>query len=150
LATAPADIHVDPETLPWVPQGEGIWFKPLRILPQAGTWTNLLRVSPAGMVNRHRHVGDVEAWILQGSWRYVEHDWVGHPGSYIYEPAGDVHTLVVEGGTEMVTLFRLGGPMEYVDETGAVAFVETAESKLERYLSYCRDEGLEPKREIFA
>jgi len=146
----PADIHVDPETIPWVPQAEGVWFKPLRIAPGAGTWTNLLRVSPAGMVNRHRHVGDVEAWVLRGSWRYVEHGWVARAGSYVYEPAGDVHTLVVEGGEEMVTLFRLGGPMEYVDDAGTTVAVETAATKRDRYLDYCAAHGVEPRREIFA
>ena len=150
MATVPVDIHVDPETIPWVPQSDGVWFKPLRISPEAGTWTNLLRVSPAGTVNRHRHVGDVEAWVLRGSWRYVEHDWVARAGSYVYEPAGDVHTLVVEGGEEMMTLFRLGGPMEYVDDAGAIVLVETAETKLARYLTYCEAESIEPRREIFS
>ena len=33
--------------------------------------------------------------VLRGSWRYLEHDWTAHEGDFVYEPPGEVHTLVV-------------------------------------------------------
>jgi hypothetical protein len=35
-------IHSD--ELPWVPQGERVWFKPLRFDLVTGRWINLLKV----------------------------------------------------------------------------------------------------------
>ena len=32
---------------------------------------------------------------MRGHWRYLEHDWVAKPGTFIYEPAGEAHTLVI-------------------------------------------------------
>lgn len=136
------DRMIPSDEVPWVPQAEGVWFKPVRLAPHADMWANLLKVSPAGMLNRHRHFGHVEAWVMQGRWRYLEHDWVAGPGSFVHEPKGDVHTLVVEPGEEMITLFIVHGKIEYLDDTDAVVRVDTAQGKLDRYEAYCREQGL--------
>jgi hypothetical protein len=120
-----------------------VWFKPLRLSPALGTWTNLLKVTRAGVISRHRHPFPVEAWVLQGAWRYLEHPWTAGVGSYVYEPAGDVHTLVTDG-VEMVTLFSMHGPIEYLDEAGNVTFTETAQTKLDKYLDHCAAQGIDP------
>ena len=139
---ADVDRQVSAADLPWVEQAEGVWFKPLRLSPEQDVWANLLKVSAAGTINRHKHYGPVEAWVLQGRWRYLEHDWVAGPGSYVHEPAGDVHTLVVEGGEEMVTLFIVYGKIDYIDEEGGVVRTDTAQRKLELYVAHCRANGL--------
>jgi 2,4'-dihydroxyacetophenone dioxygenase len=136
------DRAVNADDLPWVEQAEGVWFKPLRLSSELGMWANLLKVSADGMVSRHRHHGPVEAWVLQGSWRYLEHDWVARPGSYVHEPEGDVHTLVVEGGEEMITLFIVYGSIDYLDDDGSVARTDTAQRKLELYEAHCEAHGL--------
>jgi 2,4'-dihydroxyacetophenone dioxygenase len=132
----------DPETLPWVPQADGVSFKPLRICPERGTWTNLLRVTKQGVINLHRHLDAVEAWVIKGQWRYLERDWVARPGTYVFEPAGDVHTLMNTGEEEMVTLFSMHGPIEYIGPGGETVFTETAETKLSKYVDFCRDNGI--------
>jgi 2,4'-dihydroxyacetophenone dioxygenase len=132
----------DPETLPWVPQADGVSFKPLRICPERGTWTNLLRVTKQGVINLHRHLDAVEAWVIKGQWRYLERDWVARPGTYVFEPAGDVHTLMNTGEEEMVTLFSMHGPIEYIGPGGETVFTETAETKLSKYVNFCRDNGI--------
>ena len=142
--TADVDRQIAAADVPWVEQAEGVWFKPLRLSPERGVWANLLRVSAGGLVSRHRHHGAVEAWVIQGSWRYVEHDWVAGPGSYIHEPEGDVHTLVVEPGEEMITLFIVHGAIDYLDDDGNVVRTDTAQAKLELYEAHCREHGLEP------
>jgi 2,4'-dihydroxyacetophenone dioxygenase len=138
-----SDAVMSSEAIPWVPQAPGVAFKPLRLSPKAGTWANLLRVESAGRVSRHRHLGAVQAWVLAGSWRYLEHDWIAHPGDYVFEGPGDVHTLVVEPGAVMETLFVIDGPYEYVNDEGVVTGTESAESKLAAYRSYCQANGLE-------
>jgi len=132
----------DPGTLPWVPQAEGVSFRPLRISPELGSWTNLLRVTHRGVVNLHRHLAPVEAWVISGEWRYLERDWVARAGSYVYEPAGDIHTLVNTGDEVMVTLFCIHGPIEYIGPDGQVWFSETAGTKLAKYTAYCHANGI--------
>ena len=39
-------------------------------------------------------------------------------GSYLFEPPGDVHTLVVDEGDYMITLFHNSGALLYCDEDG--------------------------------
>lgn len=138
------DELVDLDALPWVPQSDGVWFKPLRLSPSTGTWTNLLRVARRGVISVHRHPFPVEAWVLRGSWRYLEHSWTARSGSYVYEPAGDVHTLVTDSDDEMVTLFSMYGPIEYLADDGSVTFTETAQTKLDKYLAHCETHGLSP------
>jgi quercetin dioxygenase-like cupin family protein len=148
-----ADFLVQSADMPWVPQGsDNVWFKPIRINLEKGSWVNLLKVAKSGVVNRHRHLAEVEGWVLQGRWHYVEHDWQAAPGAYVYEPPGDVHTLVadVEDESEpMLTLFSIHGPIEYMDADGNLAYVETAETKLKRYTDYCREAGIEPADIVF-
>jgi 2,4'-dihydroxyacetophenone dioxygenase len=128
----------DPENLPWVPQAEGISFRLLRASRELGTWTNLLRVTKQGTINLHRHLGPVEAWVISGEWRYLERDWVARPGTFVFEPAGDVHTLVNTGDEEMVTLFVIHGPIEYLGPDGTVTYTETVDTKLARYAQFCK------------
>jgi hypothetical protein len=100
-------------------------------------------VTGRGTISLHRHVAPVEAWVIGGRWRYLEHGWVARAGSYVYEPAGDVHTLVTLGDEEMITLFSVHGPVEYLGPGGEVATVETAETKLRRYVDFCDSHDLQ-------
>ncbi|MDP9369566.1 MAG: 2,4'-dihydroxyacetophenone dioxygenase family protein [Chloroflexota bacterium] len=140
------DQAIQADELPWVPQGDRVWFKPLRFDLANGRWVNLLKVTEQGKVNRHRHAGgQVLGFVTQGSWRYLERDWVARRGTFVYEPPGDIHTLVVEGAEEMQTLFLLEGVIQYLDDDDNVISQDDVFTKLERYLAYCKREGIEPK-----
>lgn len=137
------DRAIDIDAIPWVPQGERVFFKPYRFDLSTGTWTNLLKVVGGGRVNRHRHSGGpVVGYVLRGSWRYLERDWVARPGTFVYEPPGDIHTLVVEGDDEMQTLFTVSGVMQYLDDDDRVIGQDDVFTKLERYRSFCRAQGI--------
>ena len=139
------DQAIQSDELPWVPQGENVWFKPLRFDLSTGRWINLLKVTKQGKVNRHRHSGgQVLGFVLQGRWRYLERDWVARPGTFVYEPPGDIHTLVVEGAEERQTLFILEGVIQYLDDDDNIIYQDDVFTKLERYLTYCRANGIEP------
>ncbi len=140
------DRAIDAESLPWVPQGERVWFKPLRFDLAAGRWVNLLKITGGGKVNRHRHSGgQVLGFCLKGSWHYLERDWVARPGTFVYEPPGDIHTLVVDPGEEMQTLFLLEGVVQYLDDDDNVIYQDDVFTKLERYRKYCQEQGIEPQ-----
>ena len=118
----------------WVPQAPGVWFRPLLLNTVTGSWCNLLRVRKAGVLSRHIHPSWVTGYVIRGAWRYLEHDWIATEGSFVYEPPGEIHTLVVDeqvGATEMITFFNIHGAMVYVDEAGQVTGYEDVFSKIE-------------------
>lgn len=145
LEMALPDRAVDSDRIPWVPQGDRVWYKPLRFDLANGRWVNLLKVAGRGKVNRHRHSSQVLGWCLEGSWHYPEREWVATPGTFIYEPPGDVHTLVVSSDEEMLTLFLLEGVIQYLDDSDNVISQDDVFTKLDRYLRFCRNQGIEPQ-----
>lgn len=139
------DQAIHSPDLPWVPQGDRVWFKPLRFDLTTGRWINVLKVEGGGKVNRHRHSGgQVLGFCLEGSWRYLERDWVARPGTLVYEPPGDIHTLVVDEPEGMITLFILEGVIQYLDDNDQVIYQDDVFTKLERYLNFCRQHGITP------
>jgi quercetin dioxygenase-like cupin family protein len=116
----------------WVPQMENVWFRPLCLHTGQGYWVNLLRVRKAGVLSRHRHPAPVHGFVLKGSWHYLEHSWVAREGSYVFEPPGETHTLVVPDDVlEMITLFHITGAMIYVDPYGKQTGYEDVFTKIE-------------------
>ena len=115
----------------WVPQMENVWFRPLCLNASQGYWVNLLRVRRAGVLSRHRHPAPVHGHVIRGRWHYLEHDWVAEAGSYVFEPPGETHTLVVpEDCPEMITLFHITGVMIYVDPWGKQTGYEDVFTKI--------------------
>ncbi|RMG34836.1 MAG: cupin [Planctomycetota bacterium] len=116
----------------WVPQAQNVWFRPLILNTVNGEWVNLLRVRRTGMLSRHRHPAPVHGYVIKGAWRYLEHDWVAMEGTYVFEPPGEVHTLVVdEGVEEMITLFHVCGALIYCDEDGRAVGYDDVHTKIE-------------------
>jgi quercetin dioxygenase-like cupin family protein len=110
-------LSADPRA--WVPQTADVSFLPLCLSLSQGFYVNLLRVRRAGVLSRHYHAQPVHGWVLKGRWRYREHDWEATPGTYVFEPPGEVHTLEVPGDVdEMITLFHVAGALIYVDDAG--------------------------------
>ena len=127
----------------WVPTGEGVAFRPLFLSASQGYWTTVTRIRRSGIISRHRHVGAVHAHTLKGSWNYLEYDWVAQAGSYIFEPPGDLHTLVVDGGQgEMMTVFQIHGAMVYLDDAGAVSGVEDVFTRIDQCRKHFEAVGL--------
>ena len=118
----------------WVPQAPDVWFRPLLMNTVTGSWCNLLRVRKSGVLSRHIHPSWVTGYVIKGAWRYLEHDWVATAGSFVYEPPGEIHTLVVDevvGEPEMITQFNIHGAMVYVDDQGQTTGYEDVFTKIE-------------------
>jgi quercetin dioxygenase-like cupin family protein len=127
----------------WVPLSEHVASRPLHFNVTLGQYTHVLRVTKAGVIARHRHAGCVHAWVFKGRWHYLEHDWVAEEGSYIFEPPGETHTLVVpEGCTEMITLFQVNGSLMYVDPHGVSLGYDDVFTRIERARAHYRGVGL--------
>ncbi|MGD9827332.1 MAG: 2,4'-dihydroxyacetophenone dioxygenase family protein [Hyphomicrobiaceae bacterium] len=114
-----ADAFADDDPRMWVPMGPNRWSRPLCLNASQGYWVHLSKFVGAGVVSCHRHPAPVHGLVIKGSWRYLEHDWVAVAGSYVFEPPGDVHTLVAEPGhPESITLFHNTGALIYCDVEG--------------------------------
>lgn len=100
--------------------GPGVHFKPLRIDLESGHWIVLAVFAPGAVVPLHYHTGIAEAYTIQGSWHYREYpDQPQTAGSYLYEPAGSVHTFICpESNTEdTIAFIRVeGGNVNFTED----------------------------------
>lgn len=139
IAAIPEDERV------WVPQAPNVWFRPLLLNTVTGSWCNLLRVRKSGVLSRHIHPSWVTGYVIKGAWRYLEHDWVAAQGSFVYEPPGEIHTLVVDplsGSEEMITFFNIHGAMIYLDEAGQTTGYEDVFTKTALCRAHYENVGL--------
>ena len=144
-----SNIDLEDDRL-WVPYADGVWFQPCHFNVTTGGFSVVLKGLPGSRIGTHYHVGTVHGYTLRGHWRYLEHDWVAKPGTFIYEPAGEAHTLVIteDSPEPMVALFIVSGGLIYLDkpEDGAFAAYEDGFSMLELCRKYYRQAGLDVSR----
>jgi hypothetical protein len=101
------------------------------------------RFPPGYVVPTHKHTGEVLAFTLAGSWKYAEYPEVNAAGSYLYEPAGSVHTLTVlesnDGPTDV--WFAIRGANLDLDADGNVTMAVDAGLIRDVYLGACEAQG---------
>jgi 2,4'-dihydroxyacetophenone dioxygenase len=76
-----------------------------------------------------------------------EREWVAKPGTFIFEPPGDIHTLITEG-EEVITLFILGGSLQYFDEDDQIIGQDDIFSVYKRYCDYCNENGVAIRQDL--
>ena len=137
----PTAVHIGAEELPFVDIGDGSKLKVLQVKEREGLWI-VENVFTAGyVVPTHRHTGPVYAYTTSGAWRYKEYEYVNRAGSFLYEPAGSVHTLeAVEDDTHV--WFQIYGANLNLDADGNVESVTDGSSALMGYLAMCEMQGL--------
>ncbi len=142
--TIPTALHRGEKDLPFVNILEGLKVQVLHADVEAGFWVTRMRADPGVALQRHKHTGEVFAFTVAGSWQYLEYPEINTAGSYLYEPAGSIHTLYVPHSNTSVTdvWFVIHGALLYLDAQGNVESVSDASSALERYLTACREAGL--------
>ena len=133
------------EDLPFVDLGDGTSIQLLQIDVEAGLWVVRTRFTPGVTIPRHKHTGTVNAFTLAGEWKYLEYpDDVNRPGSYLFEPAGSIHTLHVpedvDGPTDVV--FVIHGANLNLDDEGNVTTVIDAALIRDVYFGVCEANGL--------
>jgi 2,4'-dihydroxyacetophenone dioxygenase len=140
----PAATHRGESELPFVDIMEGVAVQVAHVNIKAGLWVTRMRAQPGVTLQRHQHTGEVFAFTIQGSWNYLEYPEVNTAGSYLFEPAGSVHTLHVPNSNVGITdvWFAIRGANLYLDEQGNVTSVADATAALNRYLNACRGAGL--------
>jgi len=141
-----ANIDINDEKR-WVPYAPGVWLQPCCFNLTAGGFSVLLKALPGAQLGVHYHAGTVRGYTIKGHWRYLEHDWIGKPGTLIYEPAGEAHTLVVtEDSPETAEIFFVvEGGLVYLDKpkNGAMAAYEDGFSLLALCRRHYRENDLD-------
>ena len=128
----------------WAPIGGECYSRPLLLNVTDGYYVHALRVKRPGLINRHRHTGQVHVLTLKGYWHYPEKDWTAGPGTFVFEPPGEIHTLIVpEGGAEMVFIAFVRGALQYVDEDGALTGFDDVFTRLETARRHYDSVGLD-------
>jgi 2,4'-dihydroxyacetophenone dioxygenase len=140
----PLALHRGESDLPFVLYQDGVTFQLNQVDIEAGFFVVRLRGEPGRTIQRHKHTGEIFAFTLAGSWRYLEYPEINTAGSYLYEPAGSVHTLhFPETNAETTDVwFVLHGANLNLDAEGNVESVLDASAALDFYRAACRDGGL--------
>ncbi|XRM42915.1 hypothetical protein ABZX51_006124 [Aspergillus tubingensis] len=58
-------VHCD--SLEWLPLAPGVFIKIVKLVPETGEYTIMVRAEPGGLLPRHRHVESAEIYVLKGS-----------------------------------------------------------------------------------
>lgn len=144
---APTAEHLGDDELPWVSNSrtDGVELKLFTAKVKEGLWILRTRFSPGVELQTHKHTGQVHAFTLSGAWGYRESEYLNTAGSFLYEPAGSIHTLYVpETNTEVTDIwFAIWGANLNMDADGNITSVSDAESNLEYYRSACAELGID-------
>jgi quercetin dioxygenase-like cupin family protein len=135
----PRAIHRGESDLPFIDMGDGSLFQLLQVDIEVGLWVVRTKYQPGSKVQTHKHTGPVFAFTQSGAWKYAEYPEVNTAGSYLYEPAGSIHTLIVpEDNTEITDVwFAIYGANLNLDADGNVESVLDAGVVLNGYLAAC-------------
>ena len=137
----PTAVHIGADDLPFAPVPDGTMLKVLQVREREGLWI-IRTIFPAGYeVQTHRHTGPVWGYTISGAWKYKEYEYVNRAGSFLYEPAGSVHTLqCIEDNTHV--WFHMYGVNLNLDENDNVESVADGAGSLAFYLAMCEQMGL--------
>ncbi len=134
-------VHFGQDDLPFVDIGDGSLLKVLQVKPQEGLWIIENIFQDGYEVEMHKHTGPVFGYTRSGAWKYKEYDYVNREGSFLYEPAGSMHTLqCIEDNTRV--WFQMYGSNINLDADGNVTSVVDGQLTLDFYLAMCEEQGL--------
>src|SRR5205085_1377782 len=147
ITSAPSALHRAESDLPMVTIGDGIGLQLLQVDLGGGVWV-VRNVFEAGTtLPTHKHTGHVYAFTTRGRWHYLESpDAVNVAGSYLYEPAGSIHTLHVPSDERAPTdvRFVIHGANLNLNVEGDVESVLDAHTVLTYYRHLCaREHGID-------
>lgn len=133
---------IDSATLDWIPLREGLSFRPLHFAEDG--YSLQLRLEPGVTIARHRHTGEVHAYNLFGTRELIDTGEIVGPGTYVFEPAGNVDSWRCVGDEPCIVQISLKGRVEYLDDDGAVTEVDDTFSTRGAYQKWCDVRGVIP------
>ena len=145
----PAAILRKEADLPMVKIGEGVAIQLLQVDLDHNIRITRALLSPGLRLRTHLHTGHVYAWTLSGTWKYIEYPESSQANSYLYEPAGSSHTLLVppESKVPADVIFIVHGTNIELDAQSKMEGATDAATIARAYLKGCKDQGL-PRPDI--
>ena len=141
IETAPTAVHIGEDDLPFVDIGNRNKMKVLQVKEREGLWIVETIFQNGYAVQTHRHTGPVWGYTTSGAWKYKEYDYVNRARSFLYEPAGSVHTLTcIEDDTRV--WFQMYGVNLNLDDDGTIVSVSDGAGTLAAYYALCEAQGL--------
>jgi anti-sigma factor ChrR (cupin superfamily) len=106
----PMSQLVETAAVEWVERRPGVFWRTLWESADGRQKAALVRYAPGATIPRHRHLGDEQIYVLEGSVR----DDAGTctAGNYARRPPGCVHTVVSDTGALVFAV--ISGPTEPV------------------------------------
>ena len=101
---APTSLYVDVARQPWVERRAGVHWKVL--WEEGDRRAVLMRYEPGATIPRHRHLGDEQIWVLEGS--VVDDTGTCTAGNYARRPPGCVHTVASPKGALVLAVMMAG------------------------------------------
>jgi hypothetical protein len=143
LMDIPKAMHRGENENPFVALGDGTHLSLLQVDVEAGLWVIRTKFEPGVVVQTHKHTGEVFAFTISGSWKYLEYPEVNVAGSYLYEPAGSIHTLTVPEDNDGLTdvWFAIYGANLNLGADGNVESVVDAGLVRDSYFALCEANG---------
>jgi 2,4'-dihydroxyacetophenone dioxygenase len=128
---------------PMVDAGDGVKLQLLQVDVELGLWVIRNHFEPGVRIPTHKHTGQVFAFTQAGCWKYEEYPERMTAGTYLFEPAGSIHTLTVpEDNTEVTDVwFAIYGANLNLDADGNVESVLDAGFIRDAYFALCEAEG---------
>jgi anti-sigma factor ChrR (cupin superfamily) len=106
----PVSCFVNVDSVPWIERRPGIFWKVLWEDPDGLHKAILMRYEPGATIPRHRHVGDEQIFVLEGS--VADDTGVCTAGNYARRPPGCVHAVASPAGALVLAI--TSGPTEPV------------------------------------
>jgi 2,4'-dihydroxyacetophenone dioxygenase len=141
LDAAPEAVHIGIDDLPFVEIGDGNKLKVIQVDERQGLWIVENIFQSGFAVQTHKHTGPVYGYTTSGAWKYKEYEYVNRAGSFLFEPAGSIHTLTcVENDTRV--WFQMYGANLNLDDDGNIDSVSDGAGTLAAYYALCEAQGL--------
>lgn len=126
---------------PWVPWGHAEVKYMGFDLRQNITYAHL-RMNGPGVIGTHYHHGLVTLMPIEGTFRYLEYDWVAKKGDFVFERPGEAHTLVTDDPNGVTIFAELHGAVDFYDENATFMMTADVFYWLAHYEDYCKEHNI--------
>ncbi len=109
------------DALPWIPLAPKVSVRVIKMVPETGAYSVMIRAEQGGVLPRHQHLESAEIFILKGT---GVHPQTGafRKGDYVSERKGAVHDALPFGeDTELLMISN--GASAFLAEDDSVMFL---------------------------
>lgn len=107
--------------LPWLPLADRVSVKVIKLMPETGGYSVIIKADEGGVLPRHKHLGPAEIFILKGAGVHPQTGAYAQ-GDYVSERDGAVHdALTFEVDTELLMISS--GPSAFLAPNDDVMFM---------------------------